>query len=159
MPQGFSGATSSAHRGLSGVGDGRGDRGVRGVGSHRDSRVSNGFDMIALASLSQRGLTAGFVIWWMGVRAGTIGIGGGPGTKLELGCRCTPCPAILFAILPPCFCSVSCAQCVSCLTRKAPLNRACAHWRGGRVAEGGGLLIRLRPYQPVMTCSAQHCFV
>jgi hypothetical protein len=50
--------------------------------------------------------------------------------------------AILFAIPQPEFCCVLCVPCVSSLTQDGPLNRGFARRRGGRVAEGGGLLNR-----------------
>jgi hypothetical protein len=47
-----------------------------------------------------------------------------------------------FCYTVPGFCRVSCAIGACGLRREGPLNRGFALWRGGRVAEGGGLLNR-----------------
>jgi hypothetical protein len=58
--------------------------------------------------------------------------------------------AILFVIPQPEFCCVPCVPCAWSLTREGPLNRGFTRWRGGRVAEGGGLLNLAAPHCSVL---------
>ena len=66
----------------------------------------------------------------------------GARTNVELGKVGDAAPAILFVIPQPEFCCVPCVPCVWSLTSEGSLNRGFTRRRGGRVAEGGGLLNR-----------------
>ena len=66
----------------------------------------------------------------------------GARTNIELGKEGAWATAILFVIPQPEFCCVPCVPSVWSLTPEGPLNRGFTRRRGGRVAEGGGLLNR-----------------